>query len=333
MKTVNESEKTTNILLGMPIDKLLNEEARNVVEKKDIKRFKNIDSLVKRYFSKQIVRCMFGKLAQFNKLLAEFLAWFEWGGEVVKWEEVELIVKGWETIMDLNRFILDSEITPKAHQEIIKTANGENIVDLLHKEKKIKAAEIYDALKLDPTIELSGELYTLENIGIIAMEFEGKELILSLTKLGEEVYLDYIKPKTEISQLLSTAFNELEKSELQKAEKTLLRAIETDPDNPFSFFLLGIVSLEKGDLSKAGDLLVKAVKSGMDKEKTFLYFSNLEKMRKLDFLKDSLFVLNTQSDEISAKIRPSLRILGMLNEYIGKTSRANQLYEYSKKEK
>jgi tetratricopeptide (TPR) repeat protein len=321
MKTVNDSKKTANILLGMSIDKLLNEEARNAVEDEDINRLHNIDLLVKRYFSKTIVRHQFEKLARFNKLLVDFLAWFEWGGEI-KWKEGAPIVNKWKTILELSQLISLSESTQKAYQEIIKTANGEMIVALLHEKKMMKPAEIKENLELKSIEGLSSELSILENIGIIVREVEGKELQVYLTPLGIEVYSDYIKPKTKISQLLSMALKEIETSELQKAKKTLLRAKKIEPDNPFAFFLLGIIALEEEDLSKAGDYLVQAVKFGLDKEKTFLYFSNLEKMKKLDLLKNRIWELNTQMDEISMKVRPTLRILGLLNEYLGDSSNA-----------
>jgi DNA-binding HxlR family transcriptional regulator len=324
MKTANGSKKTANILLGLPIDKLFNE-VQDTVEEKDIDRLHNIDLLVKRYFSKQVVRHQFGNLSQFNKLLGDFLAWFEWGGEI-KWDEAEPIVKKWNTILELSQLISLSESTQKAYKEIIKTANGEMIVALLHEKKMMKPAEIKKDLELKSIEELSRELYTLENIGIIVREVEGKELQVYLTPLGIGVYSDYIKPKTNISQLLNMALKEIEKSEFQKAEMTLLRAKKVEPDNPSVFFLLGIIALEKKDLLEAGRVFVKAVQFGFEKEKLFLYFSNLEKMGKLDFLKNSLWELNTQRDKISMKVRPTLRILGLLNEYLGDSSRAKEYY-------
>lgn len=324
MNTINESEKTANILLKMPIDKLFNE-AQNAVEEKDIDRLHNIDLLVKRYFSKQIVRHQFEKLALFNKLLVDFLSWFEWGGEI-KWDEAEPIVNKWKTILELSQLISLSESTQKAYKEIIKTANGEMIVALLHEKKMMKPADIKEILELKSIEGLSRELYTLENIGIIVREVEGKELQVSLTPIGIEVYSDYIKPTTKISQLLNMALKDIEKGELQKAKKTLLRAKKIDPDNPFVFFLLGIIALEKKDLLEAGKLFVKAVQIGLEKEKIFLYFFNLEKMGKLDFLKNRIWELNTQRDEISMKVKPSLRILGLLHEYLGDSARAKEYY-------
>jgi tetratricopeptide (TPR) repeat protein len=328
MKTLNESKETANILLGMSIDKLLNEEARNAVEKKDIDRFHNIDLLVKRYFGKQIVRQNFEDLKQFNKLLVDFLAWFEWGGRK-KWNKVAPTVNSWKTILELSQLTSISESTQKAYKEIIKTANGEMIVALLHKNEMMKPTEIKEFLELE-SIEierLSSELYTLENIGIIVIEVEGKELMVSLTPLGIKVYSEFIKPNTKTSQSSINTLKKFDNNKFQKEKYTLRREKKIESDNPFAFFILGIIALEKGDLSEAGELFVKAVKIGLDKETTFLFFYFLEKMGKLDFLKNSLLKMNIQRDEISNQIRPSLRILGLLNEYLGDSSRAKEYYK------
>ena len=311
-------------VLKLPIDKLL-KSAYEAVTDKNIHVLKDIDLLVKRYFCKKIAQFEVEELTRFNKLLVNFLAWFEWGGKP-RWKKAVSIINRWETILEISQLIFQTE-SPQRASMLIKEEYGRMIVKLLYDKESMRPFDIKEALKTISIQKLSVILSKFEKAGIITRIVEGKNVWVSLARLGFKVYKEYIKPYTEnITRLINSALKELDKKEFGKAQEKLLTVKEIEPDNPFAVCLLGIIALEKGELSEAGKQFSEAAKLGLDKEKTFLVFYILEQNKKLNFLINGIYKINFQNDRISKEVKPSLYFLGLLYEYLGNESRANECY-------
>lgn len=324
MKLKNNIESAAQ-LLTLSIDELF-KEAYKAVEVKNSTKLHDIDLLTKRYYCTQVAHYQFENLINYNTLLVNFIIWFEWGGKP-KWKAAVPIVNQWKTILELSQLISQTESPQKAYREIKNTEYGEMIVTLLHDEKFMKPSDIKRKIKKKSIQSVSSIISKFEKCGIVNREVEGKNVSISLDRLGIEVYRDYIKPHTaNISRLIFSALKEIDKDEFGKAKEKLLTVIEIEPDNPYAVFLLGIILLEKGDLQEAGEFFAEAAKLGIDKEQSFLVFYLLEQKQRLKPLEAGIVELNTQADSIAEKVRPSLYFLGMLNEFLGKTSRANEYY-------
>jgi hypothetical protein len=150
---------------------------------------------------------------------------------------------------------------------------------------------------------------------------------------GTRVYNEYIEPRlSNISHSTIEAFKIYEVENSTKAKEILESEKEKNPKNPVVLCLLGLINLQEGELPEAGRLIAEAAQTIFDKMNIFLFFFILEKMKRLDLLKNGIYEMNYQEDKISAEIRPSLHFLGLFNEYIGEITRANEYYECSKKE-
>lgn len=326
----NDSEKSPN-LLSLSIDGLF-KEAQNAVKKRDEARLNDIEKLVKRFFCQKITRHQLEKFDLFNKHMVNFLTWFEWGGEP-KWEKAVPIANKWKTILELSQFISRTGSPRKAYQELKRSSYGERLVALLYDRNFMRPSEIQESLKIGTIQQVSKYLSGYEKSGIIVREIVGKNVWVSLGVQGMRVYNEYIEPRLTNMRLLTiVAFKMYDRNDSQKAIEMLEREKEKTPKNPLVLCLLGLIKLEEGNLPEAGKLIAEAAQTIFEKINIFLFFFVLEKMERLDLLKNGIWKMNTQKDEISEQIRPSLRFLGMLNEYMGKNSRAKQYYEYSKKE-
>ncbi len=327
-------EKNGVNLLSLSVEGLL-KEAENAVIERDEGKLDDIEKLVKRFFCKKVVSHKLEEFDQFNKHMVNFLAWFEWGGEV-KWDKKEtiVIVNKWKTILELSQLISRSESPLKAYRELKKSSYGERLVTLLYEKKFMKPGEIQNHLNMGTIQQVSNLLSQYEHIGIIVKEFVGKNVWVSLGVQGMGVYNEFIEPKlSNMNHLTMMAFRiYYEENNFQRAKEMLEFEKEKDPKNPMVLCLLGLINLEEVNLYEAGMLFTEAAKATFDKMSIFLFYFILEKMKRLDLLKDGIWKINTQRDEISEQIRPSLRFLGMLKEYNGDTSRAKQYYEYSTKE-
>jgi hypothetical protein len=326
----NEVERGVN-LLSLSIDGLF-KEAQNAVAERDEVRLNNIEKLVKRYFCKKIASHQLEEFDQFNKHMVKFLTWFEWGGEP-KWDKAVPIVNKWKTIMELSQLLSRSGSYLKAYQELNRSSYGERLMALLYEKGFMRPKEIQNSLKIRTIQQVSKLLSVSEKSGLIVRDIVGKNVWVSLGVQGMRVYDKYIEPKlSDMSHLTTGAFRIYEEKDFQRAKEILEFRREKNPKNPLVLCLLGLINLEEGNIYEAGMLFTEAAQAAFDKISMFLFFYILEKMKRLDLLRNGIWMMNTQKDEISEQIRPSLRILGLLNEYIGETSRANQYYEYSKKE-
>jgi tetratricopeptide (TPR) repeat protein len=314
-----------NKLLDLPIDDLF-KETKNAVQKKDHLELKDIDVLVTRFFCKKVVRQKYDELIDYNKLMVNFLSWFEWGGKK-KWEEAGEIVKKWQTILELSQLITQAESPQKAYRELKKSSRGEELVELLMERKLLKPSEIQRALEIKSKQQVSKMLSRFENAGIIVREVDGKNVWVSLGIQGTAVYKEYIEPrKLDMMQLIFETLYLYENNELDKAKEELQRVMKREPRNSLVICLLGIVTLEEGNLFEAGKLFSRAVKIGLNKKSTFLVFSILKEKRRLKHLMDEMWAMNLQGDQISEEIKPALYLYGMVNEYMGNKSRANEYY-------
>jgi hypothetical protein len=329
----NEEKNGVN-LLSFSVEGLF-KEAKNAVIERDEGKLDHIEKLVKRFFCKKIARYQLEEFDQFNKHMVNFLVWFEWGG-IPQWdkEKVKDIVNKWKTILELSQLISRSESPRKALLELKRSPlYGERLVAMLYEKSFMRPKEIQKALKIRTIQQVSKLLSGHEKSGIIVREIVGKNVGVSLGVQGMRVYNEYIEPRlTNMSHLTIEAFKIYEKEDFQKAKEILELEKEKNPKNPLVLCLLGLINLEEGNLYEAGMLFTEAAQAVFDKISIFLFFYILEKMKRLDLLRNGIWMMNTQKDEISKQIRPSLRILGLLNEYIGETSRANQYYECSTKE-
>lgn len=326
----NDSEKSPN-LLSLSIDGLF-KEAQDAVEKRDEARLNDIEKSVKRFLCRKITRHQLEEFDQFNKHMVNFLTWFEWGGEP-KWDKAVPIANKWKTILELSQLISRTGSSRKAYQELKRSSYGERLVARLYDKGFMRPIEIQEYLKMGTIQQVSKLLSGYEKNGIIVREIVGKNVWVSLGVQGMRVYNEYIEPRlTNMSLLTIVAFKMYDRNDSQKAKEILEAEREKNPKNPLVLCLLGLINLEEGNLYEAGMLISESAQTIFDKINIFLFFFVLEKMERLDLLKNGIWKMNTQKDEISNQIRPSLRFLGMLNEYMGDTSRANQYYEYSTKE-
>jgi len=314
-------------LLGLSIDDLF-KEAYKAIEKEDIDKLNDIGILVKRYFCKKIAQFQIEELAPYNKLLVNFLIWFDWGGEP-KWDKAVPIINEFETILELSQIISDTESPQKAFKELNKSSYGVPLVKMLYEKKMMKPGEIREALNIKTMQQVSNLLYTFEKAGIVIREVDGKNVWVSLGMPGMVMYKEYFKPETDFNTIDIRALKSLNPNH-EKSKETLQQLIENEPDNPFLIYLSGIVMLEDEEkLLDAGKLLKKAVLLGLGeiyKRLVIDVFIILENMKRLDSLKDRLFKLNTYEDKISVEIKPTLHILGWLYEYLGNTPRANECH-------
>jgi DNA-binding MarR family transcriptional regulator len=323
---MKNEEKSVAHLLSLSIDDLF-KETYKAVETRNIDQLKDIDLLIMRYFGKNASRLQLEDLSYFNKLMVNFLAWFEWGGKS-QWDEAVAIVKQWETILKISQILSQSESPDIAYKALKKSKKyGERLVTMLFKNKLMTPVEIKKALDINKIQQVSSLLSRFEKAGIIVREVDGKNVWVSLGKQGMAVYNEYIASgSTSLSQSLIDALREYDKGTLEKAKEKLKRAREEEPNNPFVVCLLGIVTLENGELLEAGKLLAEAVKLGIDKGREFLFFLFFlfEQMEKLESIRSAIFKLNFQKDEISKKNRAPLHLLSLLTEYSGDTSRARE---------
>ncbi|MGD2091810.1 MAG: hypothetical protein PVH61_36895 [Candidatus Aminicenantes bacterium] len=290
-------------------------EAYTAVESRNIDKLRDIDILLKRDFCKKTTGCLRDKLDDFNKHMVNFISWFEWGG-VPKWEKAAEIVGKWKTILELSQLIAQTESPLKAFKEIKKSSYGEKLVRLLYEKKIMKPMEIKVELKINAIQQVSNMLSAYEKLGVIVREVDGKNVWVSLGIQGMAVYKEYIKPPlSSMSTRIIQALREYESKNLGKAIQILREVKQEEPNNPFAVCLLGIVTLDNGDLEEAGKLIYQSVKLGIDKEWAFLVFYILEQMKRLESLKNDLFNLNWQKDEISRQVQPSLHLLALLMEY------------------
>lgn len=329
MGTDRKTDEEAN-LLCLSIAEQLNE-ATNAVEIRDINKLYDIDLLVKRYFCKKIADHKLEALNEFNKLLVNFLAWFEWGGKP-QWKEAASIVNNWKTILDLSQRTLLTESPLTAYKELKKSSYGRDLVFMLLDKKVMKPSEIKEALNMNSIQQASNLLSIFEKAGIVVREFRGKNVLVSLGKQGIAVYQEYIEPgtvSTELGQDIVAALKAYEIGDIANARKRLQTIKENTPSNPFVICLLGMIALENGELVEAGKLLVEAVKVGLDKIRVFMFFFLLEKIKKLDSLKKGIEKINFQEDKITPKVSPTLQMLGLLTEYLGRTDRANEYYRLS----
>ncbi len=326
MKRETELEGSAALLV-LSIDELF-KEAYKTVEAEDLGKLSDIEILVKRYFCKKIAQFKIEELNRYNKLMVNFLAWFEWGGQP-RWEKAIPIIDKLKTILELSQLIYDTESPQKAYKELKKSSYGFPLVELLYEKKMMRPGEIRKALEIKTMQQVSNLLSSFEKAGIVIREVDGKNVWVTLGMPGMSVYKEYLKPGTPYMRKIIEVLRNYDKSNFEKAEETLRQLKEKEPGNPFVICLSGIIAMEKGDLAEAGKLLTRAVKLGidqLDKRRTFYFFYILELMKRLDHLKDLLFELNTCRDEISKEIKPTLRLLGLLYEYSGNTSRAREYY-------
>lgn len=317
----NDAEGSA-FLLGLSIDDLF-KEAYKAIEKKDMDKLGDIGILVKRYFCKKIAQFQIEELALFNKLLVKFLSWFEWGGEP-KWKEAVPIIEKWDTILEISQIIYDTDSPRKAYRELKKSPYGQTLAAMLYDRKMMKPEEIRNALNIETMQQVSDLLYNFEKAGIIVREVMGNEIWVSLAMQGMELYCEFIRSdESYLMQLIIGALRDLDRMELDKASEKLKIARGKEP---IAICLLGIVALENGKLEEAGKLFTESVDLGIEQGKIFFIFYILEKMGRLEKLRDGIMMLNFQREDISAKIKPTLRILGMLYEYLGNTPRAKDYY-------
>lgn len=299
-------------------------EAYTAVENQKIDTLRDIDTLLKRDFCKKTTGCLNDELDDFNKHMVNFLSWFEWGG-VPKWKKATEIIDKWKTILELSQLITQTESPLKAYKEIKKSTYGERLVQMLYEKKLMKPMEIKAELGINTIQQVSNILSSYEKLGVIVREVDGKNVWVSLGVQGMAVYKEYIKPSlSSMSTRIIEALREYEGKNLEKAIQILREVIQEESNNPFAVCLLGIVTLENGQLKKAGKLIYQAVMLGIDKGRAFLVFYILEQMKKLKSLKNYMFKLNWQKDEISRNIKPSLHLLALLSEYQENQPRARE---------
>lgn len=325
----NEEKRGVN-LLSLSIDELLNE-AENAVNKKDEGKLYDIEKLVKRFFCKKVVSHQLEAFDQFNKHMVNFLVWFEWGGES-KWdkEETKDIVKKWKIILELSQLISRSESPQKAYKELKRSKYGMKLVEMLYDKSFIRPSEIQGALELGTIQQVSNLLSRYEKNGIIVRENVGKNVWVSLGVQGMRVYREYIEPRLNNMSPLTTAAFKIYEEDSKKAKEKLEIEKEKDPENPLVLCLLGLINLEDGKLNEAGILLAEAAQKTFAQINIFLFILHLEKIKKLEPFMKGIQTMNTQKDEITKQIKPTLSFLSMFNYYIGNTSRAKELDDCSK---
>lgn len=319
-ETMNGSKSR---FLKLSLAELFNQ-AYTAVENQRIDILMDIDTLLKRHFCKKTAGCLCDEMDDFNKHMVNFISWFEWAGEP-KWEKAVKIVDKWKTILELSQLIAQTDSPLKAYKEIKKSNYGERLVRLLYEKKLLKPMEIKAELKINAIQQVSNMLSAYDKLGVIVREVDGKNVWVSLGVQGMAVYKEYIEPPlSSMSTLIFEALREYENNNLEKSIQILRELKQEEPFNPFAVLLLGIVTLENGQLEEAGKLIYEAVMLGIDKGRAFLIFYILERMKRLESLKNELFSLNLQKDEISKQIQHSLHLLALLMEYLGDKTRASE---------
>jgi len=318
-------------LLLLGFDDLV-KEAQHAVESKNIDRLHDIGMIVERHFCKKIANHDLEALGELDKCLVNFLAWFEWGGEI-KWQEADAIATRWKTILELSQKILQTESPLKAYKEMRKSEKyGQLIISLIHERKAMKPGEIREALNIRSIQQVSKLLSDFEKAGLIVRETDGKNVWVYLGKQGISVYREYISPheiSAELGVVVAEALEKFKNNDFASAKDKLQKISKESPDNPLVVCLLGIIAIEENKLKEAGDILLKAVHMGLDRIRAFMFFYLLKEIGKLDEIKNGIETINFQNDKISRQVRPTMRLLGLLAEYQGKPDRAREYHRLS----
>lgn len=323
--TGKEVELKTN-LLSLPIEDW-DEEARKAVKSRNIELLDDMDCLFVRFFCKNVAKQNFEELGRYNKLMINFLAWFEWGGKK-EWDKAADIVDKWKILLELSKNIIETKSPLKAYKELKKSSYGEKLVELLYDKKILKPGEIKKELEIKSMQQVSTLLSKFERSGIITREIDGKNVWVSLGMQGIAVYQEYIEPQknNDIILAIKKARQMYKNNELDKVEEEVLHLVEKAPHNSPMTCILGIIKLEKGNLHEAGKLFARTIKIGIKKENVFSFFAVLESVQRFQPFVNNLYKMYTQRDQIIKEIKPALSLYGMANEYMEKNSRANEYY-------
>jgi DNA-binding MarR family transcriptional regulator/succinate dehydrogenase flavin-adding protein (antitoxin of CptAB toxin-antitoxin module) len=320
-----ESELKTN-LLSLSIEDW-DGEARKAVKSRNIKALRNMDFLFVRFFCKNVAKQNFEELSKYNKLMVNFLSWFEWGGKK-EWDKAADLVDKWKILLELSKNIVETESPLKAFKELKKSIYGEKLVELLYEKKILKPSEIKEELGIKSMQQVSTLLSKLERSGIIIREIDGKNVWVSLGIQGIAVYQEYLEPqKNEIILLIIKVMQMYKNNELDKSEKELLSLMKKVPRNSLVTCILGTINLEKGNLYEAGRLFTRTMKIGIKKENAFDFFDVLKSIHRFQPFVDNMYKMNLQKDKIIKEIKPALSLYGMAHEYMGNKSRANDCYQ------